>query len=91
MFGTDFSPASGSAFTYALAISDLYHSKLYVAHVISLDIFDLIAPDSAAKMLNEARERAHAKIEQLLGPGGLRADRYQSVITRKRAVKSWVR
>jgi len=80
IFATDFSPASGSAFTYALAISRLYHSELYVAHVISLDIFDLIAPDSAATILNEARERARAKIGQLLGPGRLQTDRYQSVI-----------
>ena len=42
LFATDFSPASEAAFTYAVAIADRYHSRLNVAHVISIEAFDLI-------------------------------------------------
>ena len=80
LFATDFSPASEAAFTYALAIADRYHSKLTVAHVISIDAFDLIAADSAATMLKQAQQQAREKIDQLLGARLLQGDRYQPVI-----------
>ena len=80
LFATDFSPASEAAFTYAVAIADRYHSKLNVAHVISIDAFDLIAADSAATMLKQAQQQAREKMDQLLGPRLLQGDRYQPVI-----------
>ena len=80
LFATDFSPASEAAFTYAVAIADRYHSKLNVAHVISIEAFDLIAADSAATMLKQAQQQAREKMDQLLGPRLLQGDRYQPVI-----------
>jgi nucleotide-binding universal stress UspA family protein len=75
-----FSPASEAAFTYAAAIADRYHSKLNVAHVISIETFDLIAADSDATMLKQAHQQARAKMDQLLGPRLLQGDRYRPVI-----------
>ena len=80
LFATDFSPASEAAFTYAAAIADRYHSKLNVAHVISIEVFDLIAADSAATMLKQAHQQARAKMDQLFGARLLQGDRYQPVI-----------
>lgn len=80
LFATDFSPASEAAFTYAVAIADRYHSKLNVAHVISIEAFDLKAADSAATMLKQAHQQARAKMDQLLGPRLQHGDRYQPVI-----------
>ncbi len=80
LFATDFSPVSDAAFTYAVAIADRYHSKLKVVHVISIEVLDLITPDSAAQMLKQAQQQARAKMDQLLGPRLLRSDRYQLVI-----------
>ena len=45
-FASDFFPASDAGFTHAATIADRYHSKLYVAHVINLGQFDLIAPNA---------------------------------------------
>lgn len=65
LFGTDFSPASEVAFSYAKEIADRYQAQLYVAHVISLDVFDLIAHDSISGVLKQARDKAQEKIAQL--------------------------
>lgn len=65
LFGTDFSPASEVAFSYARQIADRYQAELYVAHVIGLDVFDLIAHDSISGVLKQARDRAREKIAQL--------------------------
>lgn len=80
LFATDFSPASEAAFAYAVAIADRYHSKLNVAHVISIEAFDLIAADSAATMLKQAQQQARAKMDQLIGPRLLQGERYKPVI-----------
>ena len=65
LVGTDFSPAAGVAFCFAQAIAARYQAELYVAHVISLDVFDLIAHDSISGLVKKARDKAHEKITQL--------------------------
>lgn len=67
LFGTDFSSASEAAFSFARAIADRYQADLYVAHAISLDVFDLIAHDSISGVLKQARDKAQEKIAQLCG------------------------
>ena len=80
LFATDFFPASETAFTYAVAIADRYHSRLNVVHVISIEAFDVIPADSAATMLKQAHQQAREKMDKLLGPRLLQGDRYQPVI-----------
>ena len=80
MFATDFSPAPDGGFAYATTIADRYHAKLYVAHVINLEPFDLIAPESTPAMLKQAREQALRGINRLLEAQGLQADRYQIIV-----------
>lgn len=81
LFATDFSPATDAAFSYATALADRYGSKLYVAHVINLDSFDLLESESVRVSIQQARDEAERKITQLLAPLGLPGDRYQVMIT----------
>ena len=67
LFATDFFAASSAAFAHAATISDRYHSRLYVAHVVSLEPFDLIAPEAAPAMIEKAQDRARQKIIELIG------------------------
>src|SRR5437899_884636 len=77
LFATDFSPATEAAFSYASAVADRYHSKLYVAHVINLESFDLLESESARMALQKAHDEAQRKITQLLDPLHLPPDRYR--------------
>lgn len=81
LFATDFSPAAGAAFSYAAGIAERYHSKLYVAHVINPESFDLLESESARIMIKQANDEANRKITQLLDPLRLQHDRYQIVVT----------
>jgi len=67
LFATDFSAAASVAFPYAATISDRYHSKLYVAHVVNLEPFELIAPEADPAMIAKAQDRARQKITELVG------------------------
>jgi len=80
LFATDFSPASDAGFAYAATIADRYHARLYVAHVINLEPFDLIGAESSPAMIRQAREQAQQKIDRLLGGRHLQADRYQAIV-----------
>lgn len=46
LLATDFSPASDRALEYALSLARHYGSHLYVTHIITLDGYPMIAPDS---------------------------------------------
>ena len=80
LFATDFSPATEAAFSYAAAIADRYHSRLYVAHVINPESFYLFEPESAQAMIKQAHDEAARKITQLLAPLRLEPDRYEIVV-----------
>jgi len=80
LFATDFSPATEGAFSYAVAIADRYQSKLYAAHVINLESFDLLESETARAITKRAHEEAEQKLTQLLDPLRLQRDRCQIVV-----------
>src|SRR5213593_3590804 len=80
LFATDFSPAAEAALSYASAVADRYQSRLYVAHVINLESFDLLESESARITLQKAHDEAQRKITQLLDPLHLPRDRYRIVV-----------
>ena len=80
LFATDFSPATETAFSYALKITKRYDSTLYVAHVINVESFDLLESETARAMLEKAHDEAQRKITQLLGSQPLEPDRYRIVV-----------
>jgi len=81
MFATDFSSATTGAFSYAAAIASRYQSKLYVAHVINLESFDLLESEAARITLQTAHDEAQRKMTQLLAPLQLSRDRYEIVVS----------
>jgi nucleotide-binding universal stress UspA family protein len=80
LFATDFSPASEAGFAYAVKIAERYCSKLYVAHVINLEPFSLVAAESTPAIITQAREQARQKIDRLLGSRRSQVDRYQAIV-----------
>ena len=80
MFATDFSPATDSAFSYALRIAERYQARLYVVHVINLESFDLLESESARALIKEAHNVADRKMSQLLDPLRLQRERYEAIV-----------
>ncbi len=80
LFATDFSAASEAAFLYARTIADRYHAQLYVAHVINLEPFDLVSPESKAVALKQVHEEARKKIERMLVAQGVAQDHYHIIV-----------
>jgi nucleotide-binding universal stress UspA family protein len=80
LLATDFSPITEVGLSYAAAIADRYHSKLYVAHVINMESFDLLESESARVLIQQARDEANRKITKLLDPLRLAPDGYQIVV-----------
>jgi nucleotide-binding universal stress UspA family protein len=81
LFATDFSSVTASAFSYAVAITNRYHAKLVVAHVINLESFELLDDDSARRSIEQARGEAARKLNQLLEPLHLPQDRYEVAVS----------
>src|SRR6476661_2277859 len=81
LFATDFSSVTASAFSYAVAITNRYHAKLVVAHVINLESFELLEDESARLLIEQGRTEAVRKINQLLEPLHLPHDRYEVAVS----------
>ena len=73
MWATDFSPAAEAALPYALALTHRYGSELYMAHVVSPELMDLLPPGTAATTLKQARESAEQRMGPWLTAGHLKA------------------
>jgi len=63
---TDFSPASQAVLPHALSLAGHYGSKLYFAHVISLEYSDFPPLEERATKLEQARGFTGQKLEPLL-------------------------
>ena len=64
LLATDFSPESMAALPYAVAIARRFRSKLYLAHVISTEVFSLVPLRERDPALENIR--AHVE-EQMAG------------------------
>jgi len=80
LLATDFSPASEVALPHALTLASHYGSKLYIAHVICLEIMELVAPESTSKMLQQAQRFTQQNMERLLSAGCQRGVSCQPLI-----------
>jgi nucleotide-binding universal stress UspA family protein len=80
LFATDFSTASESALSYAAGIIERYQARLYVAHVINLESFDLLESESARISLKQARDSASERMKKLLDPLRLPPDRSEVIV-----------
>jgi len=60
LVATDFSTASDRALEYGISLARRYNSQIYLAHVISLDAYPMVAPELAA--VSEAKQRREAEV-----------------------------
>ena len=66
LFATDFSAACNNAWWYALALARQYSAKLFVAHVISPDVYVSVPPE----LLGEAQKRNRLEAEAKMDSSG---------------------
>jgi nucleotide-binding universal stress UspA family protein len=66
LFATDFSPASDQALDYAASLARRFGSKIYLAHIITVDAFPLMSPVFAVRSLKELRAAAEQTMEKSL-------------------------
>lgn len=74
---TDFSPVSDAALTHSLSIARRYDSRVYVAHVIRPDAYQLVPPDAMGMALEQTRRYAEEQMARLLVSGCLRGIPHQ--------------
>jgi nucleotide-binding universal stress UspA family protein len=72
LFATDFSSVSSAALNHALSIARRYDSRLYVAHVIRPEAYQLVPPEAVASVTEHAQRYAEQQMAQLLVSGRLR-------------------
>src|SRR5581483_1873992 len=62
LFTIDFSSAAETAFPHAVAVAGRYWAKLYVAHVITPDMYGYAPPESAPALFQQLREHARQRM-----------------------------
>ncbi len=80
LMAIDFSPASDAALGYAIAIAHRYGSRIYMAHVIRPDVYQLVAPEATASALDQARRYAEQQMAKVLISGRIRGIPHQVLL-----------
>jgi nucleotide-binding universal stress UspA family protein len=65
LFATDFEAPARWALPFAVALSDRYSAKLYVAHVIPQEAYLYARPESLSQILKETQSYANYALKQL--------------------------
>jgi nucleotide-binding universal stress UspA family protein len=65
LFATDFEAPANRALPFAVAMSDRYSAKLYVAHVIPQEAYLYARPESLPQILKEIQSYANYALKQL--------------------------
>ena len=72
LLATDFSHSSNAALAHAASIARRYDAKMFVAHVIRPDAYQLVPPEAATSTLEQTRRYAEQQMAGLLISGRLR-------------------
>lgn len=72
LLATDFSQASDAALAHAARIARRYDAKMFVAHVIRPDVYQLVPPEATTIALEQTRRYAEQQMAGLLISGRLR-------------------
>jgi nucleotide-binding universal stress UspA family protein len=80
LLAVDFSPASVAAELYAAAIAQRYGSRIYLAHVIRPDVYQLASPEALAAVLDDAHRTAEQQMSKILVSGRLRGIPHQVIL-----------
>lgn len=66
LFITDFSPSSEIALPHAIALAAGYKGKVYIGHVITPQLYDLVPPDFVPEVLKQSTAYAQRRMERLV-------------------------
>ena len=80
LFATDFSFASQIALSHTVAIAQRYQSKVYVAHVLSPELFKSVPRKMLKEAIRQTREHATHEMSSLVRQGGLRELPHQIMV-----------
>src|SRR5512146_1341615 len=80
LLATDFSPVSELALHYSLTIARRNHSRMYLAHVVRPEAYQVLAPDARQRALDEAWREAHRHMTDLLIAGHLDGIEHQVIV-----------
>lgn len=80
LMAVDFSPSSNSALGYAAAIARRYGSRIYLAHVIRPDVYQLVSPEAIEAVLDQTRRYAEQQLAKILVSGRLRGIPHQVLL-----------
>lgn len=72
LVATDFSHSSDAALAHAASIARRYDAKMFVAHVIRPDAYQLVPPEATTVALEQTRRYAEQQMASLLISGRLR-------------------
>ena len=66
LFITDFSPSSEIALPHAIALAAGYKGQVYIGHVITPQLYDLVPPDFVPEVLKQSTAYAQRRMERLV-------------------------
>jgi nucleotide-binding universal stress UspA family protein len=66
LFVTDFSPSSEVALPHAIALAAGYAGKVYIGHVITPQLYQLVPPDFVPEVLKQSTAYAQRRMERLV-------------------------
>ncbi len=76
----DFSSASTAALRYAITVAHAYDARIYLAHVIRPDVYQLVAPEAVGAVLEQTRRFAEQQMAKILVSGLLRGVPHQVLL-----------
>jgi nucleotide-binding universal stress UspA family protein len=80
LMAVDFSPSSEGALAYAAAIARRYGSRIYLAHVIRPDVYQLVSPEAMETVLEQTRHYAEQQMAKIMISGRLRGIPHQVLL-----------
>ena len=80
LLATDFSPVSELALRYSLTIARRNHSRMFLAHIVRPEAYQVLAPEARQRALDEAWREAHRHMTDLLIAGHLDGVEHQVVV-----------
>ncbi len=81
LFATDFSPASEVAMRHALSIARHFDARVYIAHVIRSEVYQIVPAQAIGGVTVQARRYAEEQMAQLLVSGMFRGIPHQVLLT----------
>jgi len=80
LFITDFSPSSEIALPHAIALAAGYGGKVYIGHVITPQLYDLVPPDFVPEVLKQSTSYAQRRMERLVREAEFGTVPYESLL-----------